>query len=310
MAEMRFDGRVAVVTGGGRGLGRSHAELLAARGARVVVNDPGGSLAGEGQDRGPAEETAEAIRRAGGEAVANTDSVTTAQGGGAIIQAALDAFARIDILVHNAGTTRPASLLEMSFEDFDAVLDVHLRGAFHVVRPAFPIMAKAGYGRVVLTASIGGLYGNHRVANYAAGKSGMIGLNNVVALEGEGVGVKSNIVVPAAITRMAGGRDTSGFPPMTTAQVSPLVGWLCHESCTLSGDMLIAAAGRLARAFIAESPGVYQPGWTIDEVAGRIDAIYTAPEPLDFGLHGHAEHLAYSFAMARDGGARAGGAEA
>src|SRR6202453_3852154 len=207
MAELRFDGRVAVVTGGGRGLGRSYAMLLASRGAKVVVNDPGGGLTGDGTDAGAADDVVREIAAAGGQAVASTDSVATAAGGKAIVDAALDMDGRIDILIHNAGIVRGASLKEMTYEDFDAVLDVHLRGAFHVVRPAFPLMCQAGYGRVVLTSSIGGLYGNYRQANYAVAKAGMIGLSHVVALEGAAEGVKSNCIVPAAVTRMAEGLD-------------------------------------------------------------------------------------------------------
>jgi NAD(P)-dependent dehydrogenase (short-subunit alcohol dehydrogenase family) len=269
MADLRFDGRVAVVTGAGRGLGRAHARLLAAHGAQVVVNDPGGSLGGDGGDPGPAEAVVREIRDAGGEAVACTDSVATPEGGRAIIETATQAFGRLDILVHNAGNVRPAPLTEMSYEDFEAVLGVHLRGAFHVVRPAFPLMASAGYGRVVLTSSIGGIYGNLRVANYAVAKSAMIGLNNVIALEGEAVGVRSNIIVPGAITRMAGGIDTSGLPPMSPDQVSPMVGWLAHESCSVSGEMFIAIAGRMARAFVAESAGVWAPDWSLDAAGLR-----------------------------------------
>ena len=162
MPELRFDNRVAVITGAGRGLGRAYALLLASKGAKVVVNDPGGSLKGDGVDAGPAQEVVQEIKAAGGEAVACTESVATSEGGKAIIQAALDHYGRIDILIHNAGNVRRGSLKEMTYEDFDAVVDVHLRGAFHVVRPAFPVMCKAGYGRIVLTSSIGGLYGNHR----------------------------------------------------------------------------------------------------------------------------------------------------
>jgi len=214
MAELRFDKRVAVITGAGRGLGRAYALLLASKGARVVVNDLGSTLAGAGIDAGPAEDVVREIEKAGGEAVASTASVATPEGGQAIIQAALDHYGRIDILIHNAGNVRRGSLKEMSYEDFEAVLDVHLRGAFHVVRPAFPVMCKAGYGRIVLTSSISGVYGNHRVANYSASKTGMIGLSNVAALEGAAEGVKCNIIVPAAVTRMAEGIDTSAYPPM------------------------------------------------------------------------------------------------
>src|SRR5215813_11161661 len=203
MSQLRFDGRVAVITGAGRGLGRSYALLLASRGAKVVINDPGVSLQGEGTDATPAEQVVQEIKAAGGEAVACTESVATPQGGKAIIDAALDTWGRIDILIHNAGIVRRASLKEMTYEDFELVLDVHLRGAFHVVRPAFPLMCKAGYGRVVLTSSINGLYGNRLVVNYSVAKAGIIGLSNVVALEGAAEGVKSNVILPGAVTRMA-----------------------------------------------------------------------------------------------------------
>lgn len=302
MTELRFDDRVAVITGAGRGLGREYALLLASRGARVVVNDPGGGLKGEGLDTGPAVQVVEEIKAAGGEAVACTESVATPEGGRAIIQAALDHYGRIDILIHNAGNVRYGSLKEITQDDFDAVLDVHMRGAFHVVRAAFPLMCAAGYGRIVLTSSIGGLYGNHNVVNYGMSKAAMIGLNNVAAIEGAAEGVKSNIVVPGAVTRMAEGIDVSSFPPMGPELVAPVVGWLAHESCSISGEMLVSIAGRIARAFIGESHGVYQPGWTIEEVGERIDAIRDAEQPLVFGLDGHVDHIRYSFEMARNGG--------
>jgi NAD(P)-dependent dehydrogenase (short-subunit alcohol dehydrogenase family) len=284
-------------------LGRAYALLLASRGAKVVVNDPGGSLQGNGLDAGPAEEVAREIRAAGGEAVACTASVATPEGGGAIVKAALDHYGRIDILVHNAGIVRPASLKEMTQADFDAVLDVHLRGAFHVVRPAFPVMCKAGYGRIVLTSSIGGLYGNHRVANYGVAKAGTIGLSNVVALEGAAEGVKCNVIVPGAVTRMAEGLDTSAYPPMSPELVAPVVGWLAHESCSISGEMLVSIAGRVARTFIAESPGVYRDSWSIEQVAERMDAIRDPDAPILFPVvpAGHADHIRYSFAMAVKG---------
>jgi NAD(P)-dependent dehydrogenase (short-subunit alcohol dehydrogenase family) len=298
---LRFDDRVAVITGGGRGLGRAYALLLASKGAKVVVNDPGVSLTGDGVDAGPAEEVVREIKSAGGEAVSCTDSVATPEGGKAIIQAALDHYGRIDILIHNAGNVRRGSLKEMTYEDFESVLDVHLRGAFHVVRPAFPIMCKAKYGRVVLTSSIGGLYGNQLVVNYSVAKAGMIGLSNVVAIEGAAEGVKCNIIVPAAVTRMAEGLDTSAYPPMGPELVAPVVGWLAHEACSITGEMLISAAGRVARAFIAESRGVYRPSWSIEEVAEQLAAIRDSGAPLIFppAPSGHVDHLRYSFAMTK-----------
>jgi NAD(P)-dependent dehydrogenase (short-subunit alcohol dehydrogenase family) len=303
MTELRFDGRVAVVTGGGRGLGRAYALLLASRGAKVVVNDVGGTMAGEGTDASPAQQVVDEIRSAGGDAVANADSVATPSGGQAIIATALDRFGRIDALVHNAGNVRRAALRDISYEDFDAVIDVHLKGAFHVVRPAFPVMCDAGYGRIVLTSSIGGLYGNRDVVNYAVAKAGVIGLSNVAAIEGAAHGVTSNVIVPAAVTRMAEGIDTSAYPPMGPELVAPAVAWLAHESCSITGEMLIALAGRVASALVAETPGVYLPAWTIEDVGRHLDAIRDDSAPLVFPVvpDGHADHIRYSFAMAAAG---------
>jgi NAD(P)-dependent dehydrogenase (short-subunit alcohol dehydrogenase family) len=299
-----FDGRVAVVTGAGRGLGRAYALLLAAEGAKVVVNDTGASMRGEDDDAGPAQEVVKEILAAGGEAVACTESVTTAEGGRAIVAAALEDYGRLDALVHNAGTHRPAPLAEMTYEDFDAVVDVHLRGAWNVVRPAFPVMRDAGYGRIVLTSSIGGLYGNEGVVNYGVAKAGMIGLSNVVAIEGAAHGVRCNCIVPAAVTRMAEGIDTSAYPPMTAEQVAPTVGWLAHESCSITGELLVSIAGRVARAFIGETPGVYQPSWTIEQIGERIAEIRDPATPWILPVvgtadaqAGHVDHIVRSFAM-------------
>jgi NAD(P)-dependent dehydrogenase (short-subunit alcohol dehydrogenase family) len=299
MAESRFDGRVAVITGGGRGLGRSYALLLAAKGAKVVVNDPGGAMSGDAGDPGVAQALVDEIRAAGGEAVANTDSVATEQGGKAIIEAALDSYGRIDALIHNAGNVRYGTLSEISHEDFRAVVDVHLMGAFNVVRPAFPLMCAQEYGRIVLTSSIGGIYGNNRCVNYGVAKSGMIGLNNIAALEGENCNVKSNIIVPSAVTRMAEGIDITQYPPMEPELVAPVVGWLAHEDCSVTGEMIASIAGRIARCFIAETRGVYRPSWTIEDVGEAMAQVHDKGEVLDFGLHGHIDHIGYSFKMAR-----------
>jgi NAD(P)-dependent dehydrogenase (short-subunit alcohol dehydrogenase family) len=304
MSELRFDDRVAVITGAGRGLGRAYALLLAARGAKVVVNDLGSSIQGQGADAGPADEVVREIRAAGGEAVASTESVATPEGGRRIVEAALDHYGRIDALVHNAGNVRYASLREIAYEDFRAVVDVHLLGAFHVVQPAFASMCGAGYGRIVLTSSIGGLYGNQRVVNYAVSKAGMIGLCNVAALEGAAEGVKCNIIVPGALTRMAEGLDTSAYPPMSPELVAPVVGWLCHESCSITGEMLISIAGRVARAVIAETPGVYRGAWSIEEVAEQIAEIRNTDEAFVLPVvpSAHVDHIRYSFEMAAKGG--------
>lgn len=298
---MRFDGRVAVITGAGRGLGRAYAELLGSLGCKIVVNDNGSAIKGEGSDATPAQDVVAAIKAAGGEALANADSVATPEGGRAIVQAALDTWGRIDVLIHNAGNVRYGTIRELSDEDLNAVLDVHLKGAFHVVRAAMGPMCDAGYGRVVLTSSIGGVYGNNRCVNYAMAKSGMIGLNNVIALEGEEFNVKSNVIVPAAVTRMADGLDTSLYPPMGPELVAPMVGWLAHEDCSVSGEVYAAVAGRMAEMYIAETSGAYQPSWTIDEVAANIATIRDKSDPKVFGLHGHVDHLTYSFGMARGG---------
>ena len=305
MSERRFDGRVAVITGSGRGLGREYALLLASKGAKVVVNDPGAALAGGGVDAAPAQSVDDEIKAAGGEAVACTESVATPQGGAAIVQAALDSYGRLDVVIHNAGNVRYGSLEEITQEDFRAVVDVHLMGAFHVVRPAFPIMAKARYGRVVLTGSIGGLYGTHNVVNYGVSKAGMIGLNNVVAIEGADKGIKSNIILPGAVTRMAEGLDITQYPPMGPELVAPVAGWLAHESCSISGEMLVSMAGRVARALIAETQGVYRPAWTIDSVADEIDAIRDTENLwLLPPTEGYLEHMQRSFEMARNEGKR------
>jgi NAD(P)-dependent dehydrogenase (short-subunit alcohol dehydrogenase family) len=300
MSDLRFDDRVAVITGGGRGLGRAYALLLAAQGAKVIVNDPGASIAGDGTDAAPADEVVREIIAAGGDAVASTESVTTPAGGNAIIDTALERYGRIDVIVHNAGNVRGGSLKVMSYDDFEAVVDVHLRGAFHVVRPAFPLMCQSGYGRIVLTSSIGGLYGNDEVANYAVAKAGVIGLSNVAAIEGAAHGVKSNVIVPAAVTRMAEGIDTSAYPPMGPDLVAPVVGWLAHESCAVSGEIFIALAGRVARAVVSETPGVYRPSWSMAQVGEHIAAIRDASSPVVFPVvpDGHGDHIRYSFAMA------------
>src|SRR5579864_5726039 len=194
MSELRFEDRVAVITGAGRGLGRSYALLLAMRGAKVVVNDLGAPIKGDESDTGVAQQLVDEIRAAGGEAVASTESVATLEGGRAIVGTALDTWGKIDVLIHNAGNVRYGTIREISYEDFKAVVDVHLMGAFHMVKAAFPHMCDANYGRIVLTSSIGGIYGNNRCVNYGISKSGMIGLNNIAALEGEEFNVKSNVI--------------------------------------------------------------------------------------------------------------------
>jgi NAD(P)-dependent dehydrogenase (short-subunit alcohol dehydrogenase family) len=216
---------------------------------------------------------------------------------------ALEHFGRIDILIHNAGAVRRAPLAEMTYEDFEFVLDVHLRGAFHVVRAAFPVMCRAKYGRIVLTSSINGLYGNYKNANYSVAKAGTLGLSHVAALEGAEHNVKSNVILPAAVTRMSEGIDTSVFPPMPPEMVAPTVGWLAHESCPVTGEMWISAAGRVAKAHVAETRGVYRAGWTIEDVARESEAIGDAATSVTFPPvpWGQLQHLRYSFEMTKTG---------
>lgn len=307
MTELRYDERVAVITGSGRGLGRAYALLLASRGAKVVVNDPGSNMDGEGTSTGPAQQVVDEIRAAGGEALASTESVASPQGGRAIIDTAMDNYGRIDILIHNAGNVRYGSLDEISYEDFKAVVDVHMMGAFHVVRPAFPLMSKAGYGRVVLTGSIGGLYGTQNVVNYGMSKASMIGLSNIIAIEGAEKGIKSNIILPGATTRMAKNVDTSFYPPMGPELVAPVVGYLSHESCSITGEMLISIAGRVARAYIAETEGTYRPAWTVEAVADNLDIIRNSETKWVFpSVSGYMEHIVKSCDMAKAGGANTG----
>ena len=303
MPDLRFDGRVAVITGGGRGLGRAHALLLASRGCKVVVNDPGVSMAGDATAEGPAQALAAEIRALGGEAIASTDSVATPEGGKAIVDAALDVFGRIDILIHSAGNVRRGSLSELAYEDFTAVLDVHLKGAYHVVREAFPRMMAQGYGRIVLTGSINGLYGKADNATYAMCKAAFMGLSNTAAIEGQHADVRSNVIVPAAVTRMSEGIDTSRFPPMEPEQVAPMVAYLCHETSMATGEMYVAMGGRLARARVTENGGVYRPQWSGDYWAAQIAAIRDSGEALAFPPvpDGQLEHLLHGFAMIRKG---------
>lgn len=298
MTKFAFDDRVVVITGAGRGLGRAYAELLASRGARVLVNDTGGSLQGAGGDASPAEEVVRAIGEAGGEAIVSTDSVATPEGGRAIVEAALDHWGRLDGLIHNAGIVRAAPIVDMTNDELDTVLDVHLRGGFHVAQPAFRRMCADGFGRIVMTSSIGGIYGNHRQVNYGMAKAGLVGLSNVLAMEGAEHGVHCNVIVPGAVTRMAEGLDTSKFPPMGPELVAPVVAWLSHEACSLNGELIVSIAGRVARLFWAETRGVCRPEWTIEDVEESLDGILDASDPFVATGDAHADHMQYSFEMA------------
>jgi NAD(P)-dependent dehydrogenase (short-subunit alcohol dehydrogenase family) len=259
MADLGYDGRVAIVTGAGGGLGREHALLLASRGALVVVNDIGGALDGSGSDVTPGQRVVDEIKAAGGEAVVDTNSVATPEGGAAIVQTALDAFERIDIIVNNAGILRDKSFHNMTPEMIDAVLAVHLKGAFNVTQPAWAHMREQAYGRVVVTSSNAGLFGNFGQANYGAAKTGLVGFANVLAEEGERYNIKVNVIAPIAGTRMTAeifGEELSA--QLDPAWVSPVVAWLVHEDCPVSGHIYSAGGGHVARIFVGEGPGYFQ----------------------------------------------------
>ncbi len=202
MTDLGFDGKVAIITGAGGGLGRQHALMMAKRGALIVVNDLGGSVDGTGSDKGAAQLVVDEIQAAGGEAVANTDSVATPEGGAAIVQSAVDAFGKVDIVINNAGILRDKSFHNMDADLFDPVIDVHLRGAFNVTQPAWKIMREQGYGRIVSTSSAAGIFGNFGQANYGAAKMGLVGFTNVLAVEGAKYNIKANAIAPLALTRM------------------------------------------------------------------------------------------------------------
>src|SRR5215210_6892809 len=240
-ADLGFDGRVAIVTGAGGGLGKEHALLLASRGARVVVNDLGGGLHGEVEGTGnDAAIVAKEIESAGGIAVADTNPVATAEGGAAIVQTALDAFGQIDIVVNNAGILQDKTFHNMTADMDRAVIDVHLLGAFNVTRPAWVKFREQGYGRVVNTSSNSGLLGNFGQANYGAAKMGLVGFTHVLAHEGAKYNIKANALAPVAATRMTEGLLGELAARVGPNLVSPIVGWLCHEDCPVTGEIYSA----------------------------------------------------------------------
>ena len=273
MGEIRFDGRVAVVTGAGGGLGREHALLLASRGARVVVNDLGGATDGTGASAGPAERTVKEIADLGGEAVADTSTVATVEGGQAIVDTALAAFGRVDIVISNAGILRDKAFHNMTPELLDPVLDVHLKGAFNVIRPAWAPMREAGYGRVLVTASNSGILGNFGQSNYGAAKLGLVGLARVLAQEGARYDIKVNALAPIARTRMTEELLGPLAPKLDPALVAPVAAWLVSEQCPVTGEIYSAGGGRVARFFIGLTEGYANPALTPEDVRDHLDQI-------------------------------------
>ncbi|HZL00272.1 MAG TPA: SDR family NAD(P)-dependent oxidoreductase [Caulobacteraceae bacterium] len=268
MADIRFDGKVAIVTGAGGGLGRQHALELARRGAKVVVNDLGGSVDGAGGASDAAREVAGEITAAGGEAIANGASVTDDAGVERMVGEAMDAWGRVDILIANAGVLRDKSFSKMTVADFEFVLDVHLMGTMKPAKAVWEIMKAQNHGRIVVTTSSSGLYGNFGQTNYGAAKLGIIGLMNTLKLEGQKNNIHVNAIAPVAATRMT----EALMPPeilrrLAPEYVTPGVVFLCSEEAP-TGVILTAGAGVFALARIWETEGVYlgEDGLTVEEV--------------------------------------------
>jgi len=263
---LTFDGDVAIVTGAGRGLGRCHALELARRGARVVVND----LAG---DSDPAATVVEEINAAGGTAIANHDNIATAEGGERIVQHALDEFGSLAIVVNNAGILRDKAFHNLTPDLVEAVFLVHLTGAFNVSRPAWRHLRAAGYGRVVNTTSASGLFGNFGQANYGAAKAGLVGLTRSLAVEGRKVGINVNAISPMASTRMTQELLGENGELLAPEQVSPVVAYLCHRECRISGQVLSVGGGHVSAVVTSVTRGITDPDLSAESVRDRLDEI-------------------------------------
>jgi NAD(P)-dependent dehydrogenase (short-subunit alcohol dehydrogenase family) len=269
MADIRFDGKVAIVTGAGGGLGRQHALELARRGAKVVVNDLGGSVDGSGGGSDAAKAVVDEIKALGGEAIANGSSVTDDAGVALMVKHAMDAWGRIDILVANAGVLRDKTFSKMEIADFEFVLGVHLMGTVKPAKAVWEIMRTQNYGRIVCTTSSSGLYGNFGQSNYGAAKLGIIGLMNTLKLEGQKNNIHVNAVSPVAATRMTEnlGMPQEIFDRLKPEYVTPGVVFLCSEEAP-TGCIMTAGAGAFALARIVETEGVYlgEGGLSVEEV--------------------------------------------
>lgn len=285
MSQLGYDGKVAIITGAGGGLGRQHALLMASRGALIVVNDLGGSVDGTGASTTAAQKVVDEIKALGGEAVADTNSVATPEGGEAIVKTAIDTFGRVDIVVNNAGILRDKAFHNMEPDLLNPVLDVHLKGAFYVTKPAFVKMREQGYGRIISTSSAAGVFGNFGQTNYGAAKMGLVGFTRVLGVEGAKFNIKANAIAPLAMTRMTenilGGLKDKLDPGL----VSPLVAFLAHEDCPVSGQLFSVGGGRVAQVFLGETNGYYNPNLTPEDVQGNWDVItdrstYSVPNNL------------------------------
>ncbi|MCW2668009.1 MAG: hypothetical protein JWN57_2971 [Frankiales bacterium] len=275
MTEISFDGRVAIVTGAGGGLGRTYALDLAARGAAVVVNDLGGSVDGKGGDDSAAQKVVDEITAQGGQAVPNYDSVATPEGGESIVKTAVDAFGKVDVVINNAGILRDKSFLKMEWSDLQAVIDVHLMGAFYVSKPAFAVMKENGYGRFVFTAS-NATFGNFGQTNYSAAKMALVGLSNTLSVEGARAGILSNVIMPVAKTRMTEDLLGDFANYLAPELVTPMVTYLSSEACTTAHGNYSAAGGRYAAVNWALGQGWYAGAGvtpTAEDIQAHLDQI-------------------------------------
>jgi NAD(P)-dependent dehydrogenase (short-subunit alcohol dehydrogenase family) len=272
---IRYDGQVAIVTGAGNGLGRSHALALAARGAKVLINDLGGTVDGSGGSSAAALETMAMIEAAGGEAIANGANVANKEEVDAMVAQAVEQWGRVDILVNNAGILRDKSFAKMSMDDFQLVVDVHLMGSANCSKAVWELMREQGYGRIVMTTSSSGMYGNFGQANYGAAKMAVVGLMNTLCIEGEKYNIKVNCLSPTAGTRMLEGLITSEQSDiMTVESVTAALLTLCDNDAP-NRSILCAGAGGFARTYIYETDGIYLPPeqQTPENVRANIDAI-------------------------------------
>ncbi|MCZ6782778.1 MAG: SDR family oxidoreductase [Proteobacteria bacterium] len=276
MSEIRFDDRVAIITGAGGGLGKTYALEIGKRGGKVVVNDLGGKADGTGAGMNMADEVVKEITEAGGTAVANYDSVSTPEGGEAIVKTAIDNFGKVDVVVNNAGILRDKSFVKLSPEELGIVLDVHLKGAFYVSQPAFRNMKDNGYGRFVFTASAAGIFGNFGQTNYGAAKMGLVGLMHVLAVEGAKYDIKANAIAPIAQTRLTEELLGPMADTLGPECVTPLVTYLVSEACQQTHEIYSVGGGRFARIFIGLTPGWYAgkgKSVSAEEVQAQLDVI-------------------------------------
>lgn len=280
---LTFDGQVAVITGAGGGLGRCHALEFARRGAHVVVNDVGASIDGTAGTSSAAQAVVDEIKAAGGSAVANTDSVATPEGGKGIIDTAIEAFGRVDVLVNNAGILRDAAFKNMTADQVDAVIDVHLRGAFHTTGAAWPHMREQSYGRIVMTTSGSGLFGTFGQANYGAAKTGLVGLMNVLAIEGQRNNILVNAISPIAKTRMTENTMAELVKEAAPEQVTPVVVYLAHRACDRTAHIYRVGGSHVSRVFLAETAGIDEPGLTAEVLADNIDKV---DDPAGYRIRG------------------------